>query len=125
MCKLQMKFVLPYDVFSNDPDRAAYDETEVRAANEQLAIETLLLADTLYQADYQKRGKYIQLMDSVKANGGKVYKFYCLHVSGEQLNLYTDTAATLRFPVSTELHDDDDDDDDIYNETKTTKDHET
>jgi len=89
-----------YDTFSSDPDRACYGFNDVAAANEQLAIAELLISDKLYRSDnYSHRKKYIALMDSVKANHGKVFKFSSLHASGEQLNLYTGIAATLRFPL--------------------------
>jgi protein pelota len=85
---------------SSDPNRTCYGLKEVMSANEQLAIDNLLIVDKLYRADdFELRNKYVELIDSVKHSGGKVYKFSSLHVSGEELNNYTGIAATLRFPL--------------------------
>lgn len=87
-------------MLSTDPDRACYGLPEVLAANEQLAIADLLISDAMYRAkDYNERNKYCQLMESVEQSGGRVFKFSSLHGSGEQLNMYTGIAATLRFPI--------------------------
>mmetsp|Transcript_4693 Transcript_4693/g.7710 ORF Transcript_4693/g.7710 Transcript_4693/m.7710 type:complete len:163 (+) Transcript_4693:131-619(+) len=104
-----------YQALSADPDRACYGYAQVQSANEQLAIETLLVSDTMYRCnDYALRSQYVRLMESVKENGGHVYKFSSLHVSGEQLNMYTGVAAILRFPIPdiAEFEEDDDDDSD-------------
>ena len=58
-----------------------------------VAIAELLISDKMYRCpDFVQRKKYIALMESVANNNGKVYKFSSLHVSGEQLNLYTGIA---------------------------------
>ena len=89
-----------YSMLSNDADRACYGLKEVLAANEQLAIEELLITDTMYRSNnFVERKKYVDLIDSVRGSGGKVFKFSSLHVSGEQLNNYTGIAAILRFPI--------------------------
>ena len=89
-----------HEMLANDSDRACYGIQQVENANEQLAISDLLITDTMYRCnDYVLRNKYVQLIESVKANGGNVFKFSSLHGSGEQLNLYTGIAATLRFPL--------------------------
>jgi hypothetical protein len=89
-----------YLTLSNDQDRACYGLKDVTLANEQLAIDELLVTDTLFKAaDISTRQKYVALVDSVRENGGKVHVFSCLHVSGVQLNLYTGIAATLRHPM--------------------------
>ena len=55
----------------------------------------------MYRADdFKVRKQYVDLMESVKMNGGNVYKFSSLHTSGEQLNNYTGIAAILRFPMA-------------------------
>lgn len=88
------------ETISTDPDRACYGFKEVQRANEQLAIDDLLITDQMYRCDnFDERNKYVALMESIKANGGKVFHFSSMHVSGEQLNNYTGIAATLRFPL--------------------------
>jgi protein pelota len=73
---------------------------EVLSANEQLAIENLLIIDTLYRSsNFDERNRYVELIDSVKHSGGRVSKFSSLHISGEQLNNFTGIAAILRFPI--------------------------
>jgi protein pelota len=92
-----------HDTLSADPDRACYGSAQVMAANEQLAIADLLITDSMYRArHFAERKKYIQLIESVRANGGRVFQFSSLHCSGEQLNLYTGIAAILRFPLPEE-----------------------
>lgn len=89
-----------YAMLSADPDRACYGVEQVMRANDQLAVEELLITDSMYRAaDFNVRNKYVQLIEAVKAGGGKVFQFSSLHCTGEQLNLYTGIAATLRFPL--------------------------
>ena len=89
-----------YDMLSVDPDRACYGVAQVQAANEQLAVAELLITDTMYRAtDVNERARYVALIESVREHGGRVFQFSSLHGSGEQLNLYTGVAATLRFPL--------------------------
>ena len=87
-------------MLSVDPDRACYGMAQVQAANEQLAVAELLITDTMYRAtDVNERARYVALIESVREHGGRVFQFSSLHGSGEQLNLYTGVAATLRFPL--------------------------
>uniref|UniRef100_A0A7S3HQQ8 Protein pelota homolog n=1 Tax=Spumella elongata TaxID=89044 RepID=A0A7S3HQQ8_9STRA len=89
-----------YDTLAADPDRACYGLSQVTSADEQLAVADLLITDTLCRSsDFAQRSRYVQLIDSVRSNGGKVFQFSSLHCTGEQLNLYTGIAATLRFPL--------------------------
>jgi len=89
-----------YDMLAADPDRACYGVSQVTAADEQLAVAELLITDTLCRSsDFAQRTKFVQLIDSVRKNGGRVFQFSSLHCTGEQLNLYTGIAATLRFPL--------------------------
>lgn len=92
-----------YDIFSTDSDRAVYGIKDVLTADSHQAIDFLLITDKLYRSDdYALRGQYVQLIDSVKSSGGRVFKFSSMHASGEQLNMYTGVAATLRFPLPDE-----------------------
>jgi len=51
-----------------------------------LAIDTLLVTDELFRSqDIQVRRKYVDLVESVRENGGQVRVFSSLHVSGEKL----------------------------------------
>ena len=87
-------------MLATDPDRACYGTNHVLRASEQLAISDLLVSDQIYRTpNIQLRKQYINLMESVKTNGGKVFKFSSMHTSGSQLNLYTGIAAVLRFPI--------------------------
>jgi len=87
-------------MLDNDPLRTCYGLAHVTRASEQLAIESLLIIDKLYRSDdYNERNKFVELMDSVKHAGGKVFKFSSLHVSGEELGNFTGIAAILRFPM--------------------------
>lgn len=77
-----------------------YGYDDVLWADKQLLIEELLLTDTLFRAsDVHQRQKYVSLVKDVREHGGKVHIFSSLHVSGEQLALYTGVAAILRGPL--------------------------
>eukprot|EP01104_Vermistella_antarctica_P004533 TRINITY_DN1496_c1_g4_i1.p1 TRINITY_DN1496_c1_g4~~TRINITY_DN1496_c1_g4_i1.p1 ORF type:complete len:440 (+),score=100.63 TRINITY_DN1496_c1_g4_i1:128-1321(+) len=108
-----------YEMLNNDPDRAVYGYGHTAYANEQMAIQTLMVADSLFRSDaLSTREKYVKLIEAVRTNGGEVKIFSTLHVSGEQLSQLSGVAAILRFPIpDIDDHvlgcgDDDDDDDD-------------
>lgn len=62
-----------------------YSVKHVERANEEQAIETLLISDELFRAqDIAIRKRYVNLVDSVRENGGEVKIFSSLHVSGER-----------------------------------------
>jgi len=89
-----------YSVLQTDPDRAVYGPKPVFKANEEQAVETLLITDELFRSrNIQERRKYVDLVEGVRENGGEVRIFSSLHVSGEQLGQLTGVAATLRFPM--------------------------
>ncbi|MFH4975740.1 hypothetical protein AB6A40_002449 [Gnathostoma spinigerum] len=89
-----------FDLMANEPARAFYGYKHVTLANEQLAIETLLVSDSLFRSkNVDERKKYVALVESVKAQGANVLIFSSLHVSGEQLSLLSGVAAILRFPL--------------------------
>ncbi|XP_071849133.1 protein pelota homolog [Apostichopus japonicus] len=98
-----------YSMLQTEPDRAFYGLKCVEAANEALAIETLLISDELFRSkDIATRKRYVSLVESVRDNGGEVKLFSSLHVSGEQLNQLTGVCALLRFPMP-EIEEDDED----------------
>ncbi|CAI5957360.1 unnamed protein product [Closterium sp. NIES-64] len=90
-----------YAMLSNDSARAFYGPGHVEAANERLAIHTLLISDDLFRnadvktrrryvdlvesvranVDVKTRRRYVDLVESVRANGGQVHVFPSLHVS--------------------------------------------
>ncbi|XP_020571768.1 protein PELOTA 1 isoform X1 [Phalaenopsis equestris] len=89
-----------FDMLSDDTSRACYGPRHVEVANERIAIQTLLITDSLFKnADVLTRTKYVNLVDSVKNSGGSVHIFSSMHVSGEQLAQLTGIAAILRFPL--------------------------
>ncbi|KAJ1982841.1 Translation factor pelota [Dimargaris verticillata] len=97
-----------YKTLNDDPDRAYYGLDHVIKANEQDAIDTLLITDELFRsADIPARKRYVQLVEQVRASGGHVLVFSTLHVSGEQLSQLTGIAAYLKFPLP-ELDDEED-----------------
>jgi len=96
-----------FQLLSTEPSRAFYGLKHVQMANDALAIQCLLLCDSLFRSnDIEQRRKYVQLVDSVKSQGGIVRIFSSLHVSGEQLNQLTGIAAILKFGLP-ELEDED------------------
>jgi protein pelota len=59
-------------------------------AHEHLAIEHLLITDSLFRSrDFRARKRYIQLVDDAKRNGVKVHIFSDLHPSGQKLKEIT------------------------------------
>ncbi len=57
----------------------------VTRADEAKAVDTLLITDNLFRSsDLQTRKKYIELVESVKQNGGDVKVMSTMHVSGER-----------------------------------------
>ena len=87
-------------MMDTDPDKAYYGYNHVAKANEQLAIDSLLVTDELFRAsDVKTRKQYVQLVESVRANGGHVHVFSSMHVSGQQLHQVSGVAAILRYPL--------------------------
>jgi len=87
-------------MMDTDPDRAYYGYTHVAKAHECLSIETLLVSDSLFRnSDVKLRKLYVDLVESVRAAGGKVHIFSSMHVSGQQLEQVSGVAAILRFPL--------------------------
>lgn len=83
-----------------NPDKAYYGYFHVLKANEELAIDSLLITDELFRAaDVVTRKKYVSLVESVRENGGTVHMFSTMHVSGQQLQQVSGVAAILRYPL--------------------------
>ncbi|RHY91598.1 hypothetical protein DYB31_016717, partial [Aphanomyces astaci] len=89
-----------FEMLHTDQDRAYYGYNHVVRANDQNAVETLLIADSLFRSqDVQTRRKYVTLVEKVRENGGVVRVFSSLHVSGEKLGQLSGVAAILRMPL--------------------------
>lgn len=82
------------------PDKAYYGYFHVQKANEELAIDSLLISDQLFRSpDIVTRKQYVALVESVRERGGIVYIFSTMHVSGQQLQQVGGVAAILRYPL--------------------------
>eukprot|EP00040_Diaphanoeca_grandis_P017510 m.91474 g.91474 ORF g.91474 m.91474 type:complete len:386 (-) comp26472_c0_seq1:104-1261(-) len=102
-----------YKMLNTDADRAFYGYNHVAHANEQQAIETLLVTDALFRSnDIATRRRYVELVQTATDNGATLHIFSSLHVSGERLGLLSGVAAILRFPVLVEDDDASSSDDD-------------
>lgn len=89
-----------FRLLNDAPDRAYYGFNHCMRANESNAIESLLVTDALFRScDLKTRKQYVEMVESVRDNGGVVHVFSALHVSGEQLRLVSGVAAILRFPM--------------------------
>ena len=87
-------------LLDTDPERAYYGYFHVQKANEELAIDSLLISDELFRSsDISTRKKYVELVESVRERGGTVYIFSTMHVSGQQLQQVSGVAAILRYPL--------------------------
>ena len=87
-------------LLDTNPDKAYYGYFHVQKANEELAIDSLLISDELFRSsDIAVRKKYVALVESVRERGGIVYVFSTMHVSGQQLQQVSGVAAILRYPL--------------------------
>ena len=87
-------------VLSKEPNRAVYSLKDVETSAKQQAISALFISDsTLRKHKIVDREKIIQIMKSVKENGGTVSTLSSLHIAGERLNQLSGIAALLRFPI--------------------------
>jgi protein pelota len=111
-----------------DPDRAYYGYPHVAKAQEQLAVDSLLVTDQLFRSSNVKtRKEYVNLVEEARAAGGtfvivillvpfaficvltytvisffrtgRVYIFSSMHLSGQQLQQVSGVAAILRYPM--------------------------
>ncbi|RMX68282.1 hypothetical protein KXD40_001528 [Peronospora effusa] len=99
-----------FNMMHTDQDRAYYGYKHTMRANANMAIETLLITDSLFRSqDIATRRKYVDLVENVRDNGGTVRLFSSLHVSGEKLGQVSGIAAILRFPMP-EIDEEDQDD---------------
>jgi len=105
-----------YSILGTDSSRAFYGYNHVYAASQRLAIQTLLLSDSLFRAaDVPTRKKYAQLVEAVKDNNGEIKIFSSSHVSGDQLAQLSGVAAILRFGLP-DIEEEADDDEAAENE---------
>jgi len=82
------------------PEKAYYGYNHVSRANEEFAIESLLVTDKLFRSsNVQTRKKYVNLVETVRQNGGETFIFSSMHVSGSQLQQVSGVAAILRYPL--------------------------
>uniref|UniRef100_A0A1I8G904 Protein pelota homolog n=1 Tax=Macrostomum lignano TaxID=282301 RepID=A0A1I8G904_9PLAT len=104
-----------YSMLKSDPSRAFYGVKHVEMANENHAIEVLLISTVYFDRIKSKNGAdLLKLVDSVRENAGQVRIFSSLHPSGEPQSTNRGVAAILRFP----MHEPDDSDiDDDYGPT--------
>jgi protein pelota len=87
-------------MIDTDPMRAFYGYLHVSKADEQIAVNSLLVTDELFRnSNVATRKKYVALVESVIEHGGKVYIFSSMHVSGQQLQQVSGVAAILRYPL--------------------------
>ncbi|KAL7506600.1 hypothetical protein ACHAXN_003859 [Cyclotella atomus] len=87
-------------LLDTNPDKAYYGYTHVQKANEELAVDSLLISDGLFRSsDVLTRKKYVSLVESVREKGGTVYVFSTMHISGQQLQQVSGVAAILRYPL--------------------------
>ncbi|ANZ76234.1 BA75_02422T0 [Komagataella pastoris] len=90
-----------FKILNLDDGRAWYGPDECDKALEiGGAIRHLLLTDSLFRSDsISQRKKYIQIAETVKAQGGDVSILSSLHDSGKQLDELTGVAVILNYPI--------------------------
>jgi protein pelota len=87
-------------VLSKEPNRAVYCLKDVETSARQQAVQSLFISDsTLRKHKVSDREKIIEIIKSVKQNGGTVSTLSSIHVAGERLNQLSGIAALLRFPI--------------------------
>ncbi|BEI81312.1 hypothetical protein CcaverHIS002_0204720 [Cutaneotrichosporon cavernicola] len=93
-----------HKMLSTDELRAWYGPKHVALAVDRGAVGTLLISDDLFRAaDPEKRNRYVQMVDEVRARGGEAVIFSSMHETGIQLNLLTGIAAILTYPLDIEV----------------------
>ena len=74
-----------YSMQASDPTRASYGIKHIEAANESNAIDTLLIADSLFRSNnLSERKRYVKIVDNVRSKNGQVKIFSTMHISGER-----------------------------------------
>lgn len=91
-------------MLSSDELRAWYGVDQVMLAAERGAVGALLISDALFRsADPAQRKRFVELTETVKAQGGEVAIFSSMHETGRQLNGLTGMAAILTYPLDIEV----------------------
>jgi len=89
-----------HNTFLKDSNMAVFGEREVRFAQEQSAIASLLITDGLIRSNnFHLRKKMMALVDQIRATGAEIFVFNESHESGARLRDITGIAALLRFPI--------------------------
>ena len=58
---------------ANSSDRATYGFNDIKHADDNLAVDELLVTDNLFKAaNVEVRKQYVNLVESVRTHGGKV-----------------------------------------------------
>ena len=58
---------------ANSSDRATYGFNDIKHADDNLAVDELLVTDNLFKAaNVEVRKQYVDLVESVRTHGGKV-----------------------------------------------------
>lgn len=62
-----------YLTLANSSDRATYGFKDIKHADDNLAVDELLVTDHLFKAaNVEVRRQYVELVESVREHGGKV-----------------------------------------------------
>jgi protein pelota len=89
-----------FNTMKTAPEKAFYGYGHVSFANDQNAVQTLMVTDELFRSsELKERKKYVALVEKVQELGGTCLVFSSAHVSGQQLKKLSGIAAVLRFPV--------------------------
>lgn len=89
-----------FKMLNTDQDRAYYGYNHVHTADEQLAVDTLMVTDTLFKSsDTATRTQYVNLVESVKDHGGTVHIFSSLHPSGTHPGAWPCLTSRLTHPT--------------------------
>jgi len=89
-----------YQMVKNEPDRVCYGPKQVKEAVDKGAVDTLMVADSLFRnANVATRRHYVEMTEIVRESGCTVHIFSSQHVSGQQLAQLSGIAGILRFPL--------------------------
>jgi len=107
-----------------DPDRAYYGFAHVSKAQEQLAVDTLLVTDQLFRSSSVKtRKEYVTLVEEARAAGAKVFIFSSMHLSGQQLQQVSGVAAILRYPLPEIAEIDEEEEEEVLDDASSDEEH--
>lgn len=89
-----------FKLLATEPNKVAYSLQDVKSACDAQAINIMFISDQkLRTKKIQDRSLIIEIMNTVRGNGGQVRTISSAGVAGQKLEQLSGVAALLRFPM--------------------------